>query len=782
MRTFFRLLLVFTFLGFAIPVHAQYFPQSGIEVLRQRALDTKSRLNVLSIALQPGYEDLAGLAYYRMAMGARIVSAYVTNGEAGESDVRGEYPNQLAAARRTEAAAVMAFLGGEEYFLNVPDIGAVKDTSVVRDFWHPDTLRPRLLKLISDLKPDVILLARNWATEGESPEGLVLRDLLLRTLRRLEPRSSKNRDGARDEFTGWTVAGVLLESGSEKGVRIPVDEIHPLWKKSYQEIADEAGALYRSCSAQRNLWYGAGSARSLITYESVYPRTQRLLKRFDEGLPRPIPGKLAGLDRKISALTRTLVGGNPTPAHREEARRSVAALLDSVDHFLSQPLTLNSLGRKIAMQWKLTLEQLRVSILGVEVRYTLEPTILTGRQLAFLKIDTVMGLQPKDSVWMYFPPSDQRWTIDESTELMVALRYDSPYRLLSPAALDYHLPAGMEGLSQTSVGRTFVFFLMCRAKNQERNFIFRGSVRLLYSPRFTKEVLTPIVFAVPNEQVIVRLTNHSRDGVRDSVYVDDSLAVAPKKEFRINFKDQAEIDTLVLQWKRPLQEGTYLIPVSIGGQEVTRFAARAFEARIDTGRSIALLSGVTGTPTALSLRRLGANWTEIHDVQGLAAKLAPHRMAIVDRRALTLMKGLTAQIRILRDFVERGGHLLVLAQDAAVWNRAPIIDNFRLSTSNAWGEAEEVRPDSTHRLFAGPNRINTSDWEEWFYRRSYNTLSGTALASARIVLSSADGKSPMVAEWTMGNGTLTYVDLALHYQLLNIHPGAFRLLANLISY
>ena len=280
----------------------------------------------------------------------------------------------------------------------------------------------------------------------------------------------------------------------------------------------------------------------------------------------------------------------------------------------------------------------------------------------------------------------------------------------------------------------------------------------------------------------MRLTNHSRDGIRDSVYVDDTLAVSAKKEFRINIKDQAEIDTLELQWKRPLRDGTYLIPVSIAGQTVTQFAARSFNVKIDEGKDIALITGLEGSPTALTLRRIGARWTDIREAPGLSKTLERKSIAIVDRRALTLMNGLEAEIQTLRSFAERGGHLIILAQDAAVWNRNPLIANLQLSASNAWGEAEDVRADSTHRLFGGPNRIRAADWSDWYYRRAHNNLTGSALASARIVLSSSDGKSPMIAEWSVGNGIVTYVDLALSAQLLNVHPGVVRLLANLTSY
>ncbi|TSA18365.1 hypothetical protein D4R75_11395, partial [bacterium] len=94
----------------------------------------------------------------------------------------------------------------------------------------------------------------------------------------------------------------------------------------------------------------------------------------------------------------------------------------------------------------------------------------------------------------------------------------------------------------------------------------------------------------------------------------------------------------------------------------------------------------------------------------------------------------------------------------------------------------EVESDSLHRVFTSPNRITWQDWEYWLFRRAHNVLTGPALETALIPLKSKNEKSPLIAEWRMGSGSLTYVDLALHYQLLNIHPGAFRLLANLISY
>jgi hypothetical protein len=769
-------------LGLATQAQGQYFPENGREALHQRALDARARLNVLSLSLQPGYEDLDALAFFRLGRGARIVSAYVTNGESGESDVRGEYPNQLAALRRNEAAKALATLGGEEYFLNMPGFGAARDTAVVRSQWDVDSLALLLNKLLKDLRPDVILIARDWAVEGTSPQQEVLRDVLLRVIRKLEPTAVQKKAGGAEEMFQWSVASVWVETGSKAGVPVPVDRIHPLWKKSYREIGIEAGSAYGSQLVQRRQWYGTGKERVGISYEAVAPGRTRKLKSIDDGLPIPVPPLLRGIDTEIASVAGVIVSGPLTSASREGVLRRVSALLDSVDYRLLDPLSLSSQGRKISMQWKLSLESLRAALIGVVVKYSLSPSTVTERQVVHLTIDSIAGAKSGDSVWVYFPFIDQRWYVDETTTKMMPLRLKDPYRLLSPMRKEFDLPAAMDGLSQTTVGKTLTFFVMCKAKQRERNFVYRGSVRMLFAPRFTTEVLTPIVRAVPGERVIVRTTNHSRDGVRDSVHVDDTLATAAKKEFRINVKDMSEVDTLIMQWTLPPREGTFVVPVNISIKMVARFAVRQFETRVDTSLRVALITGLEDSPTAEALRRMGVGWLEISNARSVAERLGGFRVAIVDRRAMTLIEDLKSQQQTFKRFVEGGGHLIVMAQDAKAWNADPLVEGLHLAASEALEEAAGLETDSLHRALMTPNRIRPEDWAGWLFRRAHNIVSGPALANAVVPAKSQMEQSPFIAEWKMGSGTLTYVDLALQAQFLNVHPGSYRLFANLISY
>ena len=769
---------------------AQYFPETGHAALYQRSLDTRSRLNVLSISLQPGYEDLAALAYFRLARGARILSTYVTNGDGGESDVRGEYPLQLAAIRRQEASKALDVLGGAEYFLNMPDVVAAADTGIVRAKWQTDTLRLRLMNLISDFKPDIILVSRDWARGDMSMQWQVLRQELLRAVRRVNPPKPNGKGGSPGLVAQWSVAGVWFDRGRSSGAQVPIDRMHPIWRKSYQAIGEEAASAYASLAVQRILWmkglHGSPGSRSGNFYELAYPSAMPKRRTLDQDMPTPVSSHLAALEREILSLTSTTMKGSESLASKSKVSTGVlqrlSAVMESLDRLLSRPLDLSAQDRKVVLQWKLGFENLRLALLGVTVRFTISPAILTEQQVTLLQIDTVTGMSSGGTDQLYFPATEQGWAINESLQRSASLELHKPYRLLSPARLEYNLPAELNGLGRTSIGKSFIFFVIHQASKREESFIYRAETPMMFAPRFTAETVTPVVRMIPSERLVVRLTNHSRDGVRDVVYVDDSLAVSSKNQFRLNVKDAPFQDTLTLTWKQAPQEGTYVVPINIGKEVVGRFAARQFEARVDSFKKVALLTALENSPTADALRRLGADWRIVTADSNLADALKAFQVVVIDRRALTLDTQLRSRKAEFEDFIRRGGHVIVLAQDAEVWNALPLLGDVQLSGVNMFDEETEIQADTTHRLLTYPNLIHPDDWNNWLYRKAYNEISGRALERATVPVKTAKGRKPLIAIWREGTGTFTYSDVAFYPQFLNVHPGAYRLLANLISY
>jgi hypothetical protein len=760
------------------PSSRNYFPETGGNALYQRSLDLRSNLKVLSIALRPGYEDLVALAYFRLGRGAAVMSVYVTNGEAGESDVQGQYPTYLAATRRAEAAKAMAIIGSDIRFLNLSDIVAARDSAQVRELWPSDSLQLKLGQVISYFQPDLILLNRDWSTETAGLPWEVLRADLLATVKNDAAATTDHLANGAGSAFAWKVSRVAVDSGRHAALAVPVNERQPRWKKSYEQIGEEAAQAYVSLSVQRKLWRQGKTPSYVLVYPAPAPTIAgQSSKRIDEGLPAPVSQRLRGLEIQIEALTDKTLSGKT-----REALPRVAALIDSVDFTLAQQSSLRARERKSLLHWKRGLENLRCTLLGVEVNFTVTDTLLADRQLTYIYVNEVKGLSQEGKTEILFAGLDQNWAVNEDYAKMLPLAPKQEYRLITPEKLVYNYPPALRPFQSTIYAKSVPMFIIHSAKAKERSFLHRSVINLDFAPKFVAEVLTPIVRMVPEERLVFRLMNISRDGVADTIEVVDPLVQSFRHPFRLSTKGASTVDTLTLAWSENVPDGTYIIPVKIDTFRVAQFAARKFSAETAGAKRVGLLTGIRSSPMAEALRRLQADFSVINPGRSFAQQIEALNVIIIDRRALTLQPEIAALRPELDRFVERGGHLIVLAQDAEIWNAQPLWNGLRLAPSFSLEANAPLAIEASHPLLNQPNHVTSEDWDDWLYLRGYNAISGELLATAGIPLRAMPEGSPLIVTAAAGQGKRTYVDLALHPQLMNIHPGAFRLLANLISY
>ncbi|RMD93052.1 MAG: hypothetical protein D6814_16135, partial [Calditrichaeota bacterium] len=160
--------------------------------------------------------------------------------------------------------------------------------------------------------------------------------------------------------------------------------------------------------------------------------------------------------------------------------------------------------------------------------------------------------------------------------------------------------------------------------------------------------------------------------------------------------------------------------------------------------------------------------------------LEDYEVILVDQRALTLLPGVEKWYGRLQEFAKAGGHLVIFPQDPQVWNAHPLWPGLSLRTTLAMDEHTPVQTQAEHSFLTSPNKITAGDWQNWLYARGYSIVSGPALPQAEVPLKTADGIALLLTQ-RLGQGRITYVNLALKPQLLNIHAGAFRLLANILS-
>jgi hypothetical protein len=105
----------------------------------------------------------------------------------------------------------------------------------------------------------------------------------------------------------------------------------------------------------------------------------------------------------------------------------------------------------------------------------------------------------------------------------------------------------------------------------------------------------------------------------------------------------------------------------------------------------------------------------------------------------------------------------------------------KLRASDAYDPSETVWYDTSAAPFTTPHVIGTADWDDWiFYRTQHEVDVDSTIVD--VPLRTVRDGNPLLVSQRRGRGRITYVNLTLGLQWLNVHPGSFRFLANLISY
>ncbi|HXG01172.1 MAG TPA: hypothetical protein VNL69_10300, partial [Bacteroidota bacterium] len=532
--------------------------------------------------------------------------------------------------------------------------------------------------------------------------------------------------------------------------------------------------LYTSMSVQRMRW----TQSMTPSFSVVHPPTFTG-KVLEAGIPGNLPASVRSLESALRTFKQKLVRTSRPQAQQTPLLRELRRLLDSVDTGIMRHPMRNSIARRVLLSRKAELERIRNELLGVSVTFSTGDTIVTDRQVIELYVTDVKGTTASGKTELFFPAVDQGWVLNEDVRNRVPLEIGKEYRLLSPASLEYNYPQAMYGLTHSTVRKPLYFFVIHRAEDRSRSFIWRGDLRMWYAPRFTTEVLTPIVRAINDELVVVRLTNHSRDAVRDSVYVRDSLVSARGRMFRLSTKGATHTDTLMLTWQDTTFSGDHLADVLIDGVSTGRFVARGFDVATDRTRTVGVVRTMSDSPTLIALRRLGYRPAVIEPGDYSRLQTSGYDVIIVDRGAME--SATSATVSALAAFAEGGGHVVFLAQPEATLAGLPMFADVRAVSHFRLDERTPVLLDTQHVLMRQPNRISREDFEGWLVRRAYHTIVVSNAGLYEVPVRNDKTEHPMVLTRQWGKGRATYVDLALTPQWMNVHAGALKLLANLVA-
>jgi hypothetical protein len=156
---------------------------------------------------------------------------------------------------------------------------------------------------------------------------------------------------------------------------------------------------------------------------------------------------------------------------------------------------------------------------------------------------------------------------------------------------------------------------------------------------------------------------------------------------------------------------------------------------------------------------------------------------VVGIRAYSMRPELAAAESRLEAFVRQGGTLIVQYQSANF--PAPLPLTMSRTGERVVDEATPVKIlQPANPLLTAPNSITTADFDGWVEERGHGFLESWDPGYTALTETADAGQDPQRSGLLVahpGKGTYIYVAFALHRQLPELVPGAYRLLANLLS-
>ena len=222
-----------------------------------------------------------------------------------------------------------------------------------------------------------------------------------------------------------------------------------------------------------------------------------------------------------------------------------------------------------------------------------------------------------------------------------------------------------------------------------------------------------------------------------------------------------------------------LLPYNI--YQSAQLKTRKVDVKLAAGLRIGYVMG-PGDLVPDAIEELGAEAHMISATELASGDLSAWNVIVVGIRAYSTRPELALAQPRLDEFVRNGGNLIVQYQSG----------NFPAPLPLSMGRAERVVDEQspvkllnpTNPLLTSPNVITSADFNGWVEERGHSFLDTWDPGYTPLTETADAGQDPQRGGLLVahpGKGTYIYVAYALYRQLPELVPGAYRLLANLLS-
>ena len=208
---------------------------------------------ILYITAHPDDESATLLTYLARGLHADVALLTLTRGEGGQNDLGPEQAPQLGLIRTQELLAATRGYGIKLFFTRAPDFGFSKTTEETQKVWG-DAVLGDMVRVIRTFRPNIVI--NGWGGvhggHGHHQTSGLWTPRAVKLARDRNAFSEQLKEGLQVWGDGKNPVEILdterggASTSSSNGYALPVDEISPVWGKTWREIGLDAFANHRS--------------------------------------------------------------------------------------------------------------------------------------------------------------------------------------------------------------------------------------------------------------------------------------------------------------------------------------------------------------------------------------------------------------------------------------------------------------------------------------------------------------------------------------------------------
>ncbi len=812
-------------------VGAQFPPPPGtgpglpetIEAIDSARVTTR----ILYITAHPDDESGAVLTYLARGLHADVALLSLTRGEGGQNDLGPEQAPQLGLIRTQELLAATRAYGVKLYFTRAQDFGFSKTPEETQKVWGDPVLED-MVRVMRTFRPNLVISNFGGVHFGHGHHQTAG----LWTPKAVQLAADPAAFAA--EFQGklppWNGdAGHPVEildldrSGDAKGYVVPLDEVSPLWAKSYRQIGLDGFANHRTQGISAFL--GSPFLRRPV---GLVPEGDA---KFDpKTLAMPLRAVLPGCkafeeadDELAAARTAALrLDWHTAASSLAQAASNASHWMDKCPgqrtESLAQHFEISDMNRSAAR-----IEKALALAAGLQVSAEADRSELVAGEDFVVKTQAACradaGCTMGDTRLLFrgdFKETKREGDAGKGLDLTVQV---SPQKSDTLSQWDRNLPepppvvsvqqdASIDGYKfQIAVPVTHIQATSTRVDRVPLRIV--PAYTLAVEPQQAIEVL-----AKPGKpfDVLLHVHSHATQAGKVSVGLDAPQGWTPGAPVPLEFSGTGDrYARVTLTPPQKLTAGTFKIAAYAqrGSEkfgesleplptlptqfwsEPAQCVVHAFDINVPENLRVGYITAES-EPVPEALQRLGVR-VEMLDAAALAfGDLSRFDAIVVGVRAYELRSDLPGANQRLLDYASNGGTLIVQYERDFAWDRAqyapypakisPPANSPLPRVTDENSPVKFLKPDDP--LLNRPNKITQDDFKGWVQERGLYFWTQFDAKYTPLLAMNDPGEidqNGALVYARYGKGTYIYTGIAFFRQLPEGVPGAYRLFVDLLS-